>query len=682
MKLLTVQALNVSPGRGVGVAPKMARPKAPAVLGLSLLLAVGCTGTPEPETEAALLTVDADSDGILDAHEGSADVDQDGLPNYQDTDSDGDSILDRIESGDAAPETFPRDSDGDGRSDFLDDDSDNNLIPDQFEAGLDPANPRDLDQDNLPDFVDPDNDGDRISDLLELGGAVPLDTDGDGLHDYLDPDSDSDLIADAHEAGDIQIGQAPPDTDGDGRADFRDLDSDGDGLTDELEAGDKDPSTAPRDTDRDGVGDFADLDSDGDSLSDEFELAQGLEPFEYDTDGDGASDGVELEAGSDARDTRALPSMTWLYVPQRAFAEGGFDFQLRIGAADIVFVLDNTGSMEDNIQSLSDEFSEVVSRVIQSVPDAAFGIATYQYYSNGSPTQKPHVMVQQLTTNLSLVQDGLDTLSAGGSSGAALESLYQSLAGQGFDQDCDRIYDSNTDVPAFIPRTTDVFGGSSLGAYDPTDGSTGTAGGMGFRPSSLPVLVYAADVVPADPDEGDSLPGQCSAPATSHPAGSSDVIEAAALMGARIIGINVDENSDVQAHMERLAIDTGSLYDKEATGDADDPLVFSASGTNALPDSIAAGIQSMVAGGSFARVELGDQGDPYGFVESTSPAYFSNVTSHTTLHFTVHFRGTVPANSDDQVFRIELTVVGDTSTRLAVTPVVVVVPGERAAGEL
>jgi hypothetical protein len=76
---------------------------------------------------------DTDFDGIPDEVEGcnGADFDGDGVPNYQDIDSDADGIGDAIEAG-ANPKT-PVDSDGDGSPDYLDNDSDNDGIKDEHE---------------------------------------------------------------------------------------------------------------------------------------------------------------------------------------------------------------------------------------------------------------------------------------------------------------------------------------------------------------------------------------------------------------------------------------------------------------------------------------------------------------------------------------------------------------------
>ncbi|MGC9084553.1 MAG: thrombospondin type 3 repeat-containing protein, partial [Anaerolineae bacterium] len=60
------------------------------------------------------LDADSDGDGIPDAVEGTGDVDNDGLPNYLDRDSDGDGKPDAVEG--------TGDDDGDGIPNYLDPD--------------------------------------------------------------------------------------------------------------------------------------------------------------------------------------------------------------------------------------------------------------------------------------------------------------------------------------------------------------------------------------------------------------------------------------------------------------------------------------------------------------------------------------------------------------------------------
>ncbi len=120
-----------------------------------------------PGTDGALVTcddlTDSDGDGIVDAAEGSGDIDGDGAPNSQDTDSDGDGISDRDENFSTSP-CAPTDTDGDGRPNAYDLDSDNDGVPDADEVagGTNP--------------LSNDTDGDGIDDLTEVAaGSDPRD---------------------------------------------------------------------------------------------------------------------------------------------------------------------------------------------------------------------------------------------------------------------------------------------------------------------------------------------------------------------------------------------------------------------------------------------------------------------------------------------------------------------------
>jgi len=144
-------------------------------------------GAPPDAPDAFVPPVmDEDGDGISDEDEGRADAvdtDGDGTPDYQDTDSDDDGILDRHEG------RF--ESDDDGTPDRRDTDSDGDGLPDADEAGDDdPATfPVDTDDDGTPDYRDPDSDNDGLTDDVEVrDGTSPTnaDTDGDGVTDLIE----------------------------------------------------------------------------------------------------------------------------------------------------------------------------------------------------------------------------------------------------------------------------------------------------------------------------------------------------------------------------------------------------------------------------------------------------------------------------------------------------------------
>ena len=279
------------------------------------------------------MDLDSDNDGILDATEGSSDLDGDGTANYLDLDVDNDGILDilearsdvdaallidadldgvidtaEIESGangiadtvetgaETATVNFAlADSDSDGLPDFMDLDSDNDSIPDVVEMGLEdldfnnavdvqPASfqlPPDQDNDGVANFRDLDSDNDGLTDLVEFVGADVSDTDADGrIDNFIDADNNG--------IDDLVVAANPEDNDGDGLANHLDLDSDQDSLPDLIESGGVD-------SDLNGlVDDFVDDNNDGlaDSLS-----ANPL--FANDSDGDGFPDYLDLDSNND-----------------------------------------------------------------------------------------------------------------------------------------------------------------------------------------------------------------------------------------------------------------------------------------------------------------------------------------------------------------------------------------------
>jgi len=265
---------------------------------------------------------DKDKDGVLDVYDldsdndGISDVAENGLYKY---DNNHDGILDDglgnpgIVDTHGIPDflnaliisgfkTSARDSDGDGVPDFNDLDSDNDGINDVGESLL----------------TDPENDGKIGKGVAEVNtsgqpikdsngatlafGTLPLETDTDGSLNQIDLESDGDGLLDTDEAGIpdpdkdgiagkgkpvvnsdgqpiagsdgeiITVTSNPPDFEGDGFPDPYDIDSDNDGIDDGTEC----PNGYPcPDTNGDGTIDGHDLDSDGDGLPDHLECPNG-----------------------------------------------------------------------------------------------------------------------------------------------------------------------------------------------------------------------------------------------------------------------------------------------------------------------------------------------------------------------------------------------------------------------
>jgi hypothetical protein len=521
------------------------------------------------------------------------------------------------------------------------------------------------------DAVGPsDLDQDTISDLDEGTG----DQDGDGTPNQQDTDSDGDGIRDAVEAGDDDPSTPPIDSDGDGTPDFLDLDSDNDGIPDEDEVG-PDP-TNPVDSDGDGFPDFQDEDSDNDGTPDGEEVAGGTDPNSDDSDGDGFSDLVETLAGTDPNDANDYITGFYAELNPRTTTTLQVPFTPQIEQADVLFMLDTTGSMILALNSMKSNFSTVVSTV--AIPNIAFGVATFDDYADGthgSPTSDlPYQLVQQITTDTAAVQTALNSISLHDGLDepeSSMEALYQAATGVGHDLTCNGSYDADTDVRPFIASAADPFSGSTSGSYSSSTPGGGTIGGVGFRPGSVPIIAYATDATMRDPDNGDTVPSSC--PAAP---GSSDVVSALNAISAKLIAVETPFisiplfPSSVLSQMEDLATQTGSEADLNGDGNPD-PLVFTGSGSSAV-NNIISGIAGLAGDGLFdLTLEVDD--DPYDFVTAISPSIVSNAPIGVEVVFDLTLYPDVAPGSSDQVFIFDMSVIGDGITTLATWQLVILV---------
>jgi hypothetical protein len=284
------------------------------------------------------------------------DLDQDGLPDCDDPDVNGDGVADR--------ETPPGDLDGDGRS----------------------------------DADDPDIDGDGLSNWNELApDGQPVDTDGDGEPDFRDRDADGDTISDGDEG--------LRDADGDGVPNFRDQDADGDGVGDAIEAGDDDPATppvscpgeiderweptfdlVPPPVDPDGSPDYLDLDADGDGLPDGEELTRGSDRCGWDTDEDGASDLFEARVADLRCERESDPACGSLTNPERRPEDASFVFmneeQVRTRRVTLGFQAAEAGDVRPAVEAVGREPALGRAFVTDSAPSC-------QWFGGASPIPDP-----------------------------------------------------------------------------------------------------------------------------------------------------------------------------------------------------------------------------------------------------------------------------------------------------
>jgi hypothetical protein len=375
----------------------------------------------------------------------------------------------------------------------------------------------------------------------------------------------------------------------------------------------------------------------------------------------------------------------YVEVPERTGVEETFEFELRIQMGDVAFLLDTTCSMGSTADAMADEFSAIVTTLSALIPDAEYGVATYDDYAYStygyaSSGDKPFILRQQITDNTAAVQGTLSVVDihfGGDGPESSMEAIYQAASGTGYDQNCNGIYDAATDVKPFIADAGDPFAGVGGQSYSEASSSGGQIGGFGFRDYALPVIVYATDNYLRDPEAGYGTPGGCPLDAAG-----SDVAEAVNSIGGYLIGIAASSWGTAPGgpQMEALAAATGSYADTDGDGLADDLLVFnwSTSSSSVFRDTVTQAIEDLVNSISFTKVELQVEGDDWGFVTSIEPPFYDNIEPTAgidVLDFTLNFRGVVAATTEDQLFHLTLNVVGDNTVLLDTIDIIVVVPG-------
>jgi hypothetical protein len=183
--------------------------------------------------------------------------------------------------------------------------------------------------------------------------------------------------------------------------------------------------------------------------------------------------------------------------------------------ADIVLLLDDTGSFASFSQTVRDIFANLVTSLQTALPGVSFGFGVTRFEDYGGPGTgysgedaegRPFILNQPVVTAataggetqlLNLITTALNNEAAGfGGDGpeSGLEALYQIATGLGFDGngngtttdsgaagsiEAQTMPGTSGDVPAF---STNVL---------PT---SGTLGGVGWRPDAIKIVLLATDI--------------------------------------------------------------------------------------------------------------------------------------------------------------------------------------------
>lgn len=393
--------------------------------------------------------------------------------------------------------------------------------------------------------------------------------------------------------------------------------------------------------------------------------------------GCGAKTGLPVpDGGADAGPPGVDASVPCFEIP----IEGGpIDVPLEtvaeLGRADVVFLIDTTASMRDEIERIRTQLRDRLAPAIQAeIPDAMFGVATFADFPiepfGSRDDDNPFRLMLPITDDITRVQAAMNAIELGDGRDepeSQVEALYQLATGEG--------------IGPFVP---------------PTSGCP--MGGVGypcFRRDALPITLMFTDAPFHNGPGGDNGYGRAISP-TPH--SYDEAIAELNRLRVRVIGFDSGSGRQARAHLERLARDTLTV------GMGGQTLVFDIGesgerlGTGVV-DAIRTFAGSVVFDIDTLLVDPvpGDGVDVRDFVEAVialratpmsgvaeidrAGGVFRGVVAGTTVVFQLTIRNdAVVPGPTAQRFRLEIVFRGDGRTRLGSREIILLIPGADGVG--
>lgn len=390
---------------------------------------------------------------------------------------------------------------------------------------------------------------------------------------------------------------------------------------------------------------------------------------------------IGLDAGVDmAMDMAVDAEVPCLEIPFDAgVVEVELETEARVGRADVVFLIDRTLSMSEEIGRIRDRLRDRIAPAIRSaIPDSQLAVASFADFpvlDYGSLADGDTPFTLHLSSNPAVesAQGAVDSIRL--SNGldrreSQVEALYQLATGEGI----------GGDMPGFVPP--------SVGC---------PAGGIGYaciRTDALPVIMLFTDAqFHNDPFEtGSDYSGVFPTPHTWD-----EALAELDRIGARVLGFD-SGGGTAAPPLRRLATMTGAVDDRGA------PLVFD---IGVAGERLSTGVVDAIR--TFASTAIQDISvvaqdpdrndgvDVLGFVDGIIPSRaipadgvsgrdipgqaFLGVRAGTLLVFTIALRnGVVAPGVGPQRFRLELLFRGDGRTFIDRQIVEIVIPGADGSG--
>ena len=419
------------------------------------------------------------------------------------------------------------------------------------------------------------------------------------------------------------------------------------------------PNLSDPDADGDGLLNVDDEDDDNDGILDVDEVT--TDPLFANTDCDACSDLQEQVCGSDATDPDDSCGGVCLQMPDDPSATVVVVYETQVQMGDVVFILDETGSMQGTLDDVKDSFGDIADQAAALIPDLTFGVISFDDYNFGTMgggADKPFHPRQQQTTDLADVQSILDSLYAGGGwdwPESTIEALYQAATGAGYDQDCDGQFDAQDDVRPFVAWAGDAFGGAVAGTFDPSVPGTGTLGGNGYRGGAVPIFVYSTDATVRNATSTGQGPGGCPFDATTW-----HLADALSDVNAKAIGVAAATSQPLSA-MADIAITTDSWIDLDGDGSpgGDEWMVYSSTSYN-IVDQVLTAVEEFTLAVTYDLTMVTD--DPDNVIVSHDPVAYYNVPALNTIEFELTLQPTPLEAStlfSDTVYVVPTQILGD-----------------------
>lgn len=345
-------------------------------------------------------------------------------------------------------------------------------------------------------------------------------------------------------------------------------------------------------------------------------------------------------------------------------------FLARISRADVLFLVDVTGSMSDEIDQIRESLrSVIVPEMVRTIPDVNISVASladFKVSPYGSMDDDPFILFQRSTSNIDDVQlaiDRLDPTNGGDGPESQIEALYQSATGEG--------------------RGVHVT---------PSRCPASTIGYPCFRAGGSPIILLFTDAEFHN-GPGGSFPYEGISPT---PATYTETVNALQGIGAKVLGLfsGFGDGGEALSHLRSIARDTGAVtpdgepivVDIGSRGERLDRGVIDV--VSRLVDEVPIDIDAIVEDWP------GDDLDAREFVTEIEarrarPAdgainrgdRFDTVTPGTEVFFRIHLANDrIEAGDEPIIYYLTIVLRGDGVTPLRERTVQVVIPSRRGDG--